>query len=313
MAPSQRAAGQAEPAPSSNGLTGLGLRRRLRRIAVRSLKALRRSLADASDLPKVDAPLSAQGAAAASASPAGSAVAASEQAATVAPAAAQPHQAGACEASAAPPSEDDGGLFASEAPFAYGDNLFGDVSAEGAGAADDDEAVQALEKLLAEIDDELGTEDPLPVAESPAPQSASNTASSGGLTDAQRALMAGFSPPGQTDAAQERHAAAPAPSSGALRDQVIAAIHEVYDPEIPVDVYELGLIYEVDIDADLGTVDVQMTLTSPNCPSAQQLPEEVRMRCESVEGIRHADVEVVFDPPWSPELMSEEAKLLLNV
>lgn len=98
----------------------------------------------------------------------------------------------------------------------------------------------------------------------------------------------------------------------ALHDQIVAAIHTVYDPEIPVDIYELGLIYGVDIDPD-RFVNVRMTLTSPNCPAAQSLPSEVRHKVEAVDGVEHADVEVVFDPPWTPDLMSEEAKLELNI
>ncbi len=97
-----------------------------------------------------------------------------------------------------------------------------------------------------------------------------------------------------------------------LVDAVIEMLHTVYDPEIPVDVYELGLIYGVQVDA-FGFVQISMTLTSPNCPSAQALPEEVREKVSAIDGVSGADVEIVWDPPWSPDRMSEEARLELNM
>lgn len=97
-----------------------------------------------------------------------------------------------------------------------------------------------------------------------------------------------------------------------LRAKVIDALHTIYDPEIPVDIYELGLIYAVDVDHE-GSVAVQMTLTSPNCPAAQSLPSEVEFKVSETDGVHGATVEVVFDPPWTPDLMSEEAKLELNI
>lgn len=96
------------------------------------------------------------------------------------------------------------------------------------------------------------------------------------------------------------------------KDEVIEALHTIYDPEIPVDIYELGLIYDVDVQAD-DSVDVRMTLTSPNCPAAQSLPAEVETKVAAIQWVQGASVEVVFDPPWTPELMSEEARLELNV
>ena len=95
-------------------------------------------------------------------------------------------------------------------------------------------------------------------------------------------------------------------------DGIIAAIAEVYDPEIPVNIYELGLIYAVEI-ADDGAVKVEMTLTAPACPSAQELPEQVHNAVMTVLGVNSCDVETVWDPPWDPSRMTEEARLQLNM
>jgi FeS assembly SUF system protein len=97
----------------------------------------------------------------------------------------------------------------------------------------------------------------------------------------------------------------------ALEEQIIAALKEIYDPEIPVDIFELGLIYEVKIKKDRH-VDIDMTLTSPNCPVAESLPVEVREKVESVDGVSSANVNIVFDPPWDKDMMSEEAQLELG-
>ena len=96
-----------------------------------------------------------------------------------------------------------------------------------------------------------------------------------------------------------------------LRDKVITALKMVYDPEIPVDVYELGLIYEINI-FPVNNVYVQMTLTSPSCPSAEAIPSEVEQRLKAIEGINDVKVEITFDPPYSQEMMSEAAKLELG-
>ncbi len=93
---------------------------------------------------------------------------------------------------------------------------------------------------------------------------------------------------------------------------VLDAIATVYDPEIPVNIYELGLIYTVDITDD-GDVRVEMTLTAPGCPSAQELPEQVQEAVQKVPGVRNVTVETVWDPPWNPGRMSEEARLSLNM
>ena len=102
--------------------------------------------------------------------------------------------------------------------------------------------------------------------------------------------------------------AVPAPSE----DSVIAAIATVYDPEIPVNIYELGLIYTIDLHED-GRVKVEMTLTAPACPSAQELPEQVREAVLAVPGVTDAEVEVIWEPPWTPDRMSEEARLQLDM
>jgi len=94
------------------------------------------------------------------------------------------------------------------------------------------------------------------------------------------------------------------------KSKIIDALKTVYDPEIPVDIYELGLIYDIKTKED--KVTILMTLTSPNCPAAQTLPVEVREKVASVEGVGKADVEIVWDPPWGMEMMSEEAKLQLG-
>jgi len=97
-----------------------------------------------------------------------------------------------------------------------------------------------------------------------------------------------------------------------LKGEIIEAIKKVFDPEIPVNIYELGLIYAIDINDD-KTVDITMTLTSPFCPVAGSLPKEVAARASEVNGVKNANVELVFEPPWSMDLMTEEAKLKLNL
>jgi len=99
--------------------------------------------------------------------------------------------------------------------------------------------------------------------------------------------------------------------SNAIKNQVIAAIQTVYDPEIPINIWEVGLIYEVNISDD-GHAQVVMTLTSPNCPVAESLPGEVRETVAAVEGVTSAEVEITWDPPWDPEMMSEAAQLELG-
>jgi FeS assembly SUF system protein len=97
-----------------------------------------------------------------------------------------------------------------------------------------------------------------------------------------------------------------------LTDEIIAGLKTVYDPEIPADIYELGLIYKIDIGDDRA-VKIDMSLTSPNCPAAQELPIMVENAVASVAGVKEAKVEVVWDPPWDPSRMSDEARLVLNM
>ncbi|GIR27784.1 MAG: SUF system Fe-S cluster assembly protein [Euryarchaeota archaeon] len=96
-----------------------------------------------------------------------------------------------------------------------------------------------------------------------------------------------------------------------LKEKIIENIKKVFDPEIPVNIYELGLIYDIKIDD--GDVEVIMTLTSPFCPVAGSLPKEVAARVSEVDGVKKANVELVFEPPWTMDLMSNEAKLELNM
>ena len=97
-----------------------------------------------------------------------------------------------------------------------------------------------------------------------------------------------------------------------MTDEIIAALKTVYDPEIPSDIYELGLIYKIDI-ADDRKVTIEMTLTTPNCPSAQELPSNVENAVASVPGVGEVKVNIVWDPPWDPSRMSDEARSVLNM
>ena len=102
------------------------------------------------------------------------------------------------------------------------------------------------------------------------------------------------------------------PANEDVKNSVIDALKSIYDPEIPVDIYELGLIYDVDISED-GDAVVTMTLTTPHCPVAESLPNEVELRVLSVPGVRDAEVKLVWDPPWDPSKMSDEARLELGM
>ena len=114
------------------------------------------------------------------------------------------------------------------------------------------------------------------------------------------------------NAAVTRSSALPEDELNKLTDDIVAALKTVYDPEIPADIYELGLIYKIDIGDDRG-VNVDMSLTSPNCPAAQDLPIQVENAVASVPGVKDARVAVVWDPPWDPSRMSEAAKLELGM
>ncbi|AQS87080.1 SUF system Fe-S cluster assembly protein [Neoasaia chiangmaiensis] len=102
------------------------------------------------------------------------------------------------------------------------------------------------------------------------------------------------------------------PQGAPDEDAVIGAIASVYDPEIPVNIYELGLIYAIDLHED-GRVGVEMTLTAPNCPSAQELPEQVRDAIAKLDGVSDVKVDIVWDPPWDMSRMSDDARLALNM
>ncbi|WP_374407343.1 SUF system Fe-S cluster assembly protein [Pelagerythrobacter sp.] len=99
---------------------------------------------------------------------------------------------------------------------------------------------------------------------------------------------------------------------GEIYEAVVAALKEIYDPEIPVNIYDLGLIYGVEVDGEGGVV-VTMTLTTPHCPVAETMPGEVELRAASVPGVRDAEVNLVWDPPWGPEKMTDEARLELGM
>src|SRR5690554_2083732 len=96
-----------------------------------------------------------------------------------------------------------------------------------------------------------------------------------------------------------------------LLDEIIVMLHSVYDPEIPVNIFDLGLIYDVDIDEG-NNVRIEMTLTSPNCPAVDFILSDVQMKVESVEGVNDVNIDLVFDPPWDRSMMSEEAMLELG-
>ena len=112
--------------------------------------------------------------------------------------------------------------------------------------------------------------------------------------------------------ATEPPSAIPPEEMARLTDEIVGALKTVYDPEIPADIYELGLIYKVDIDDD-RMVNIDMTLTTPNCPSAAELPAQVENAVAGVPGVREAKVNIVWDPPWDPSRMSDEARAVLNM
>jgi len=108
---------------------------------------------------------------------------------------------------------------------------------------------------------------------------------------------------------------APAPGEGGseeLKERIVETLKSIYDPEIPVDIYELGLIYDIAVTED-GDATVTMTLTTPHCPVAESMPGEVELRVLSVPGVRDAEVKLVWDPPWDPTKMSDEARLELGM
>jgi FeS assembly SUF system protein len=112
--------------------------------------------------------------------------------------------------------------------------------------------------------------------------------------------------------AEQPASADPTAPGGDLYEDVIAALKDIFDPEIPVNIYDLGLIYGVDVAEDGGVV-VSMTLTTPHCPVAESMPGEVELRVSAVPGVRDAEVNLVWDPPWDPAKMSDEARLELGM
>jgi FeS assembly SUF system protein len=110
----------------------------------------------------------------------------------------------------------------------------------------------------------------------------------------------------------ERPSNIPPDEMARLTDQIVGALKTVYDPEIPADIYELGLIYKVDIDDD-RMVRIDMTLTTPNCPAAAELPSQVENAVAGVPGVREAKVNIVWDPPWDQSRMSDEARTVLDM
>ena len=126
------------------------------------------------------------------------------------------------------------------------------------------------------------------------------------------AQAAGPSADAAPNAAAAPPSALPEGELARMTDDIIAALKTVYDPEIPSDIYELGLIYKIDV-ADDRAVAIEMTLTTPNCPSAQELPTMVENAVASVPGVGQVKVDIVWDPPWDPSRMSDEARAVLNM
>ena len=112
--------------------------------------------------------------------------------------------------------------------------------------------------------------------------------------------------------AADKPSAIPPEEMSRLTDDIVGALKTVFDPEIPADIYELGLIYRVDIEDD-RMVNIDMTLTTPNCPAAADLPAQVENAVQTVAGVRDAKVNIVWDPPWDPSRMSDEARTVLNM
>jgi FeS assembly SUF system protein len=147
------------------------------------------------------------------------------------------------------------------------------------------------------------TNDPKPITAAAAAATADAAADAGGHA---AAAGAGDAPPAGAASAL------PAEEIARMTDDIIAALKTVYDPEIPADIYELGLIYKIDIGDDRA-VALEMTLTTPNCPSAQELPVMVENAVSSVAGVGEVKVTIVWDPPWEQSRMSDEARAVLNM
>jgi FeS assembly SUF system protein len=142
--------------------------------------------------------------------------------------------------------------------------------------------------------------------------SSGNVESTGTFHMMEEAKMAGIGAASATADAAKQPPIIPADEMARLTDEIVIALKTVYDPEIPADIYELGLIYKVDIGDD-RMVRIDMTLTTPNCPSAAELPGEVENAVAGVSGVREAKVTIVWDPPWDRSRMSDEARTVLDM
>jgi len=149
---------------------------------------------------------------------------------------------------------------------------------------------------------------PKPQAPGPEPRAAELAGEAPPITDMDTSALTA---PAPSSNAQPTVGAADPALTAEFQPKVVEALKTVYDPEIPVDIYELGLIYDITVDADRRAL-VKMTLTSPACPSAQQIPSEVRYKVKAIDGISDAAVEIVWEPPWDKDRMSEAAKLQLG-
>jgi len=136
-------------------------------------------------------------------------------------------------------------------------------------------------------------------------------AAAGSAPERAQALGASAAPE-RAQPASEPEAAPGASPADALRERVVEVLRTVYDPEIPVDIYELGLVYEVEV-REGGRVYIRMTLTSPMCPVAESLPPEVEAKVRAIEGVGDVELDLVWDPPWQPSMMSEAARLELGM
>ena len=148
-----------------------------------------------------------------------------------------------------------------------------------------------------------------PAAAAPAaPQESASSTPAAAAPPSDGQPSAATSAPGAPDAtASPREEIA----SGLLREQIIGQLRTVYDPEIPVNIYELGLVYKVQVDEEHNVL-IEMTLTSPACPSAEEIPVDVRRKAEAVEGVKSVDVRIVWEPPWTQEFMSDVARVQLG-
>lgn len=157
----------------------------------------------------------------------------------------------------------------------------------------------AAERAASQVQPEaIEPDPPAPVAADPLPTDQATAPEPGGLREKLSQAMGD----GSLDEEEAK----------AIEERVVEAIKTIFDPEIPVNIYELGLIYGVTVQPDRN-IAIKMTLTSPNCPAAQSLPSEVQTKAEAVEGALGATIDIVWDPPWTPERMSEAAQLELNL